>query len=265
MRVEFLTGTKQASPTAALMLAALIEAASNDPDVTSIMDSPHYTGMGDVLVLYGVGAPDRAEARRRHVRSGRRVILWDLGYFGREKLTGHLRCSIDHDHPQALLDATPPDPSRWWRLGIPLREDADPNGPILLIGLGRKSRSYLNEPDWEANKLAEIRQRYPGRRIIYRPKPGHPSPHLKLETDDHTPIDQILRGASLVVCRHSNVAVDGIVAGVPFDAEDGAATWLNGKPFTPQNRLDFLNRLAWWQWRTAEAPDAWRFLMEMIR
>jgi hypothetical protein len=82
--------------------------------------------------------------------------------------------------------------------------------------------------------------------------------------DTDTPIAQLLRGASLVVARHSNVCLDAVQAGVPFEAEDGAAVWLQRREFTPANRLEFLQRLAWWQWRAAEAPRAWQFLKGMV-
>lgn len=246
------------SPSALAMLYAL-------RDVMDCRVTSAYTGKSEVLVLYGVGAPDRDLARKAHVASGRHVVCWDLGYFGREKVTGYLRCSIDHEHPQGWLDRTPNDASRWDALNIALREDADPRGPILLVGLGRKSRSYLRAENWESERLVLLRKRFPAAEIIYRPKLA--SEHLPLDcrTDADTPIERLLRGASLVSCRHSNVAVDAIVSGVPFECDDGAATWLRGKPFTADNRLDFLRRLAHWQYRPNEAGEAWQFLRGMLR
>lgn len=223
-----------------------------------------YEGTCDQLWLFGVGHIHRAPAREAHVKSGRRVILWDLGYFGRRKLGGYCRVSIDTDHPQKWLEQTPEDPSRWEMYNIPLRQDYDPEGPIILIGLGRKSRSYLGLPDWEIDTFHALRKRFPERKIIYRPKPGHPSPAIAVTTDVTSSIEQLLEGASLVVCRHSNVAVDAAIAGVPFECEDGAAMWLLQRPFTADNRLSFLRRLAWWQWSVPEAPKAWKFLQHMI-
>lgn len=262
MRIEFLI-PKDLSPTGDLMLRALCDAALRAGDSAFVTSA--YRGNCELLVLYGVGAMDRAAARKQHVASGRRVLLWDLGYFAREKITGHLRCSIDHDHPQHLLDRTPDNSTRWDRLGIDLRKDRDPAGPILLIGLGTKSRTYLDQPNWELNKLHELRARFPGRRIIYRPKPGHTSPILAIETaPTGTDIQTLLKGASLVVCRHSNVACDAVIQGVPFEAEDGAATWLTDKPYTEENRKRFLRKLAWWQYRASEAREAWQFLKPMV-
>lgn len=250
------------SRTGGPLLEALFHAALADG--TKAVRTKQYAGQSDLLVLYGVGAPDRAAARAAHVKSGRHVVIWDLGYFGRRKLDGYLRTSIDHDHPQRYLDRTPAISTRWDTHGIALRDDGNPEGHIILVGLGRKSRSYLGLPEWEVEQYQQLQLRFPGRRIVYRPKPGHPSPEIDCERDEQSSIENLLRGAALVVCRHSNVAVDAAIAGVPFECIDGAAMWLREKPFTIQNRIDFLRRLAWWQWRADEAKDAWAFIKRMV-
>lgn len=228
-----------------------------------VVRTTEYRGRGRLLVLFGVGAPLHAPARRAHVRAGGVVLHFDLGYFGRQKEDGYLRMSINDDHPQRWLSRTPADPSRWRTLGLQLREDWDAGGHVILVGLGRKSRSYLHAQDWEAAKLRQLQVRFPGRRIVYRPK-GRDFPVLPCECDSDTPIAHLLQRASLVVCRHSNVAVDAALAGVPFEAEDGAAVWLAQRGFTPENRLDFLQRLAWWQWKASEARLAWDFAQRIL-
>lgn len=259
--VEFLIpshGNAAAEPLLrALMQAAL---AAGHP----VREGRQASHRCDWLVLFGVGSPQHDAARRQQVAMGGHCIHWDYGYVARDKIGGHLRLSIDQDHPQRWFDATAPDPSRWDALGVPLRKHTDPAGPIILVGLGTKSRTYLNDEDWESRTLARLEQRFPNRRILHRPKPGHGYTKLHCERDTTTTIAELLRGASLVVCRHSNVAVDATIAGVPFECEDGAAAWLTGKPFTPAQRLDFLRRLAWWQWRVAEAPLAWAFIVATL-
>lgn len=227
-----------------------------------VRETRAYQGGSDWLVLFGVGAAVNDSARKAQIARGGRVLMWDLGYVDRKKVVGHLRMSIDVDHPQDWLEQTPTEPARWARLGIPLREDADPAGPILLVGLGKKARSYLRLPYWERDMYARLRARFPGREIVFRPK-GKDRTAVPCRTDRETPIDELLRGKSLVVCRHSNVAVDAAVAGVPFEAENGAAMWLQRRDFTPANRLEFLQRLAWWQWRANEASEAWAFAKGM--
>jgi len=257
MRVEVLRG-RRTSSTAEPMLKALAQAAREAGD--TVTETHYFQGGSELLVLFGVGAAVHDQARRAQIKRGGRALIWDLGYFGRKKQTGYLRVSIDHDHPQHLLDATPSDPSRWAAQGIALREDADPNGVIMLVGLGAKSRKYLHAADWEQRTLSRLRERFPAHEVLHRPKPNHDFQKLHCERDVDTPIDVLLRRCSLVVCRHSNVAVDAAIAGVPFETEDGAASWLARRAFTPENRLDFLRRLAWWQWQATEAAAAWSFL-----
>lgn len=239
------------------MLKALASAARAAGD--QVKETARFEGRSDWLVLFGVGAAVNDRARKAQLARGRRVLLWDLGYVDRKKAVGHLRMSIDTDHPQDWLEKTEGLRDRWARLDVPLREDANPAGPVLLIGLGRKSRAYLRLPNWERDMLARLEKRFAGRQIIFRPK-GKDITQLPCATDRETPMEQLLRGASLVVCRHSNAAVDATIAGVPFEAQDGAAMWLQRREFTPANRLEFLQRLACWQWRADQAAEAWAFV-----
>lgn len=242
------------------MLKALAAAARAAGD--QVKETARFEGRSDWLVLFGIGAAVNDQARKAQLARGGRVLMWDLGYVDRTKVVGHLRMSIDTDHPQGWLEKTQAPPARWARLGVALREDADQAGPVLLIGLGRKSRAYLRLPYWERDVLAGLQKRFPGREIIFRPK-GKDRTHLPCMTDRDTPIEQLLRGAALVVCRHSNTAVDATIAGVPFEAQDGAAMWLQRREFTPASRLEFLQRLAWWQWRADEAAQAWAFAKQV--
>ena len=107
-------------------------------------------------------------------------------------------------------------------------------------------------------------RRFPGRRIVFKPKGSDPLRLPCERADPETPIEELLRGSALVVCRHSNCAVDAVIAGVEFEAEDGAATWLRGREFTPANRLEFLQRLAWWQYKPHEAAPAWSFAKQVV-
>lgn len=242
------------------MLKALAIAARIAGD--KVTETGRFEGRSDWLILYGVGAAVNDRARKAQVARGGRVLMWDLGYVDRKKVVGHLRMSIDSDHPQAWLEKTETLPERWDRLSVPLRNDSDDAGPVLLIGIGRKSRAYLRCPNWERDKFAELQKRLPGRQIVFRPK-GKDLTRLPCRMDSEKPITQLMQGASLVVCRHSNAAVDATIAGVSFEAQDGAAMWLQRREFTPANRLEFLQRLAWWQWRAEEAAQAWAFAKQV--
>jgi len=217
------------------------------------------TGNDKALMIYGVGHRSRKEIAERHLASGGRLVLWDLGYC-RDKFIGAMRLSFNEWHPQNYLDLAPLDSSRWDRMHVSLRNDFDPEGPVVLIGLGPKTRAIISDPDWEMKTYFELKARFPKRKVIFRPKPKRPYPVFKCELSIGEPIEAALKGASLVVVRHSNVAVDAVIAGIPFEASDGAAKWLEGKPYTPKNRLEFLWRLWHFNWTANEAKEAWRMI-----
>lgn len=223
-----------------------------------------YTGRHRILVVWGGGRPDRVELLKRHRADGGVTVAWDLAYWDRE---GAARMGINSLHPTAAQLAKAPDGPG--RREFVLREDADPDGPVLLVGLGRKSARMLGVAPmwWETKRMKALQQRFPGRPIKWRPK-GRDRTWL---TGAATmcvdmAIEDALRGCSLVVCRHSNVAVDACVAGVPVECEDGAAAALYaGNPApTREQRAEFLRRLTWWEWRPDEAPQAWDWIARVI-
>lgn len=217
-----------------------------------------YQGHEDWLMGWGAGFPQHYHAMKAHVERGRSAAFWDLGYGYQPER--HFRVCLNGPHPTPeQMDRTP---TEGRSLRYTLRDDHDPDGPILLIGMGKKSRQLAG--GWEKKALAALRDQFPGRSIVYRPKPGQSSALLGVTMDPSETIDQALRGKSLVVCRHSNVGIDAAIAGVPVQTEEGAAKWLEGKPFTPDVRTDFLARVAWWQWQPSEAEMAWDFLRRMV-
>ncbi len=222
------------------------------------------SGNAKVLMIYGPGHVVRKKQAEQHIAAGGHLVLWDMGYFAQTHCVGAMRLSIDHWHPQAMLDRVPLDGSRWDALGVPLRSDYNVKGPILLIGLGPKTRAIMDDKTWERKTFDKLRRRFPRTNIVFRPKPGRPHPVLPCRADKTTRIEVLLRGASLVVCRHSNVSLDATVAGVPFECSDGAACWLRGKPYTPANRLELLQRVMQFNWRAEEAAQAWRVIQLCI-
>jgi hypothetical protein len=220
----------------------------------------NWEGAARNLMTYGLGHPQRKTHNAAHLASGGRMIGWDIGYWDRSEFDAGMRLTIDHFHPWRLIKPEPPE--RFDARGVVLRSDCEPDGPILLCGLGVKQRMALGigGQSWEMDALRKIRRRWPDRRVVYRPKrPEHPLPGCTLSTGT---IEEALRGVSLLVCAHSNVAVDACIAGVPVICEDGAAFALyrdNPNP-TRAQRLEFLRSLAWWQWRHSEARAAWEFI-----
>lgn len=240
------------------IMQAMVDAA---PEVgIRCIVTQRYGNHAPLLMSYGLGHSGRRPQTQAHVAGGGKLIGWDMGYWDREV---SMRCTVDRDHVRAMPDM-PLD--RWQMTGIALREDFDPRGPIILVGIGCKSRTQfgLNGQEWELRMLDSIRRAYPGRNVLYRPKkPERLAGCASVDGE----IEDVLRGASLVVCRHSNVAVDACIAGVPVVCEDGAAVALYGsdlrKPVSPDHaqRLKFLQNLAWWNWKPTEAVNAWKFLL----
>ena len=228
----------------------------------TVVDKP--SGGARVLMTYGPGDSARMAWLGEHRERAGTTVMWDMGYFATKDFIGGMRFSVNDWHPQKLLDLAPRDSSRWDALRLPLRNDHDPKGPIILVGMGPKTRAIVDETNWEITTYHRLRRRFPSRRIIFRPKPGRAHPAVPCATDGRSSIEQLLRGASLVVCRHSNVACDAVVAGIPFEASDGAARWLDNKPYTPDNRLEFLWRLMHFNWRPDEAAQAWEMLLKCV-
>lgn len=213
-----------------------------------------------VLMTYGLGHLQRRPWQEAHKREGGRLIGWDLGYWDRDiPIHFRMRLTLDDDHPHRLVREESPE--RFQQSGIELREDSDPAGPVVLVGLGRKQRAMmrLDPQAWERKKLAELKCRFPDREVIYRPKRNEYVHGFRTLTG---PIETAIRGASLVVCHHSNVAVDACIAGVPVECEDGIAFALYRDNPSPsrEERLRFLQGVAWWQWTTAESVQAWQFI-----
>lgn len=255
---EILADWPSLNAKATRMMRALLEAAPKGAQAVG-----QYTGTKRLLMLYGPGSPVKLPVVHRHLRQGGRVAMWDLGYWDRGDA---MRLSVDALHPTAEQIAMTPVTGR---REFTLREDADPAGPILLVGLGPKSvYAYDLRPgqEWERAKVRELRARFPRRQIVWRPKGHYAVPLQDLQVRHGMPIEEALRGCSMVVCRHSNVAVDACIAGIPVECEDGAAAALyRGNPApTPEQRLEFLHRLSWWNWSRLEAGAAWDWIERVV-
>lgn len=235
------------------MLQALADCAPAGSAVTK-----SYAGRHRLLVMYGAGLPTRMAALNAHRQAGGTVATWDLGYWDRDDA---MRLAVGSLHPTPQQMALAPLGQRRVQT---LREDANPAGPVMLVGLGTKSAALygLRPMQWETEMLLHIRQSWAGRRVLWRPKGKAVVPLAGTELAHGMPIEDALRGCAMVFCRHSNVAVDACIAGVPVYCEAGAAASLyswDPAPSRPK-RAEFLRRLAWWNWRPSEAPQAWKWI-----
>lgn len=265
MRAEILTDRLMVDR-GANMIRALIKAAPIEIKVRE-----KYVGDCEILVTYGTGHPVRRPWWQKHRAAGGRCIGWDLGYWLRkEPNTFRMRATIDDDHPHAFIRPEPP--HRFDADGLRLRNVAKKGGHVILVGLTRKANVAfgIGPLEWERRQYKRIRELYPDRHVIFRPKRAHDPIPPGVRVMFKQPIEELLEGASLVVCRHSNVAVDACFAGVPVVCEDGAARALYGSdianPHVPSaaERREFLRSLAWWQWKPEEAGEAWTYLLNRI-
>lgn len=219
-------------------------------------------------ITWGLGNPETLRKAEALINQGVKVIGWDLGYWHRSAPRPHYRLSINAVHPQALVMGVdrPPRPA-----APKLRNDYDPNGHVLLVGMGRKSSDTYGEQlgQWERQQIQAIQKALPGRKIVFRPRPHGGLTELPGFEKVTGPIQEALRGASLAVCRHSNVAVDAIVAGIPAVADDGAAAAVCShyvrsglSPLPPEKARAFIDKLSWFQWAEDEMVkmETWGFI-----
>lgn len=244
-------------PMSARGLRMLQAMAASAPPGSAVTAS--YAGQHRLLMLYGPGDPARQEVMRTHLQRGGRVLSWDLGYWGRDT---SLRLALDGLHPRPAHLAMAP--AEGQRRAHQLRSDAVADGPVLLVGLGAKASALhgLRSLQWERAALERIRAELPGRQVLWRPKGRKVVPLAGLPLRHGMPIEEALQGCSLVWCRHSNVAVDACIAGVPVHCEDGAglALYAGNRAPGPAERAEFLRRLGWWNWAPDEAPSAWEWI-----
>lgn len=219
----------------------------------------------DAMVLYGWGGEEQQRAIRQHAGP---YACFDLGYWDRTGADRAWRVSINGFHsPDRVMRGGEPPPRPY----PPITTRYDPAGPILLVGNAPKSRAVGAE-GWTAGQVQPIRTAFPGVPIWYRPKPGRAQERVRADRTIGGPIQTVLRRCRLVVCRHSNVAVDAAVMGVPVVASDGAAGAIYPRRLADwarqpsgRQREAFLRRLAWWQWRVSEMDECVDWMKSQLR
>jgi hypothetical protein len=208
-------------------------------------------------------------------RSCGSAVYIDLGYWGRRqggRWSGYHKISVNARHPTDYFQRRRHDASRAKALGVvpqPWRRGQH----ILLAGMGDKgARAEGFEPEAWERKAIEVLREFTQRPIIYRPKPSwkraRPLPGVGFSPRTEE-VETVLRNCHAVVTHHSNVAVDGIVAGVPAFAWAGVATRMGSQdlahienPPRPEGREQWIADIAWCQWSIAEMAEGlpWRHL-----
>lgn len=226
----------------------------------------------DMLAVWGACGPRQWASVQRYRETCRPVLCIDVGYFRRDALFAEhrqVKIVLNDPHPEHLPPARP---DRFDRLGIPLRNVANSDGPVIVAGMGQKSRRWLygmSDPRWELDTIERAREL--GNPVIYRPKHrnGEQLPGVVSVGRRESGIEQLLNGAALAISRHSNVChVDAVLAGVPAVVETGPGVNLWPRDLrivhrSPDERLDYLRRLAWWSWSLTELQrgDHWDWIL----
>jgi hypothetical protein len=232
---------------------------------------------GDMAIAYGWKHEPVFNAYKA---AGRRFAYFDMGYFnrrpGRDKggsREGHHRLAVDGwDTAETMVRGCPSD--RWDDLEIEVLPDRAgiAVGAVLIAGMSDKAAGThgFKPGQWEADTLARVRAAGASN-IIMRAKPAN--------LDSVEPIASVLARTSLVITHHSNVAVDGLVSGVPcyarkgvgklvsrpdFISPEGDLTWLPSPPLAERRAL--LADVAYAQWTPDEMRSgaAWDHIRRII-
>lgn len=198
----------------------------------------------------------------------RRAIYVDLGYWGRReggRFTGYHKVVVNGRHPTAYFRRPQHGRARIARFRELLAQPWDFNGHhILLAGMGDKGAlaEGFQPEEWERQAIDIIRGAT-DRPIVYRPKPSwkkaKPIAGCQTVESKERPVEVDLHNCWAVVTHHSNVAVDGLVAGVPAFCWAGVAAPLSSqkleqieRPTYPDGRDAWMADLAYTQWTPNE-------------
>ncbi len=234
----------------------------------------------DVACFYGLegNTPEIFRLYSSAALPEHRAVFLDLGYWGRReggRWAGYHKVVVNDRHPNRYLLRYPMPGDRLAMFHVEPKPLREPGHHILLCGMSDKAaRAVGLEPEeWELGTIAELR-RLTTRPIVYRPKPSwkgaRPLPGTRFSEPGRT-LEEDLLGCHALVTRHSNCALEALLAGVPAHAEDGVAALLNcwtlgdvNAPTLPSAaaRLELARNLAYAQWSIAEMREGlpWRHL-----
>jgi hypothetical protein len=252
-----------------------IKSAGDEPRI--LHESQYAEPVVPIAVFYGLsGRMPKLLADYR--AQGLKAVYIDLGYFGRHdggRWSGFHKLAINSRHPTEYFQRVAHSSRRADALKVRIHPWR-PRAPyILLAGMGDKGAlaEGFQPEEWERKAIDEIRK-YTDRPIIYRPKPSWKDAK-PIEGTKFSPKDELLRRLLMdchaVVTHHSNVAVDGLVDGIPAFCWEGVATPLSLQdlskiedPIRPDTRRQWVNDLAYTQFSIAEMHSgrAWRHLKD---
>jgi len=257
---------------------AMVAGIARVGDTPVLYDETSYRRpVEDCAVFYGLKG-NLAAALKQYPAEGKKAVYVDMGYWGRRaggQWVGYHKLAVNDRHPTEYFRNAAHPTDRLSAQGVVMAPYAADGKHILLAGLGEKAAHSLGlEPEgWERDAIEQIRA-VTDRRIIYRPKPSWKGARPIAGVDFSPPsqdIAEVLAGCHAVVTRHSNVALEGLVAGVPCFASHGVAAPMGLQdlarieaPHRPDDREQWAADVAYTQWNVAEMRSgaAWRHLKD---
>lgn len=258
---------------ARLTCAAMVAGINRAGDTAVLRaDTDHRAADCDAAVFWGY-IETCQQVMRDYRAAGKPVVYLDMGYWQREGNAGFFKVAVNARHPTAYFQRVKHDGARARMFGVtpqPWRSGRH----ILIAGMSAKAAwAEKLEPaeSFERGAIAAL-MKVTARPVVYRPKPSwkqaQPFYGYRYSPPDE-PLADVLRDAHAVVTHHSNVAVDGLVAGVPAFVWDGVAVPMGSQdlsmieqPARPDDRAQWINDVAYTQWSMAEMADGsvWRHL-----
>lgn len=152
------------------------------------------------------------------------------------------------------------DGSRALKIGVPKIKPWRTVGErVLLAGMGEKGclMHGYQYGQWDRQAVMTMRG-HTSREIVYRPKPSckyPPTVHGVTMEQRKCSLLALFTNIHSVVTHHGNSVVEALAEGIPVFCNDGVGTLMGctdltkiESPVRPENRIEFFNQLAWWQW-----------------
>lgn len=251
-----------------------IQAAGDAP--IACREDDYYQPQFSVAVFYGLSGRLK-NVFRDYQEEGRKAVYIDLGYWGRRdgggRYNGYHKISVNGRHPTSYFQKHHHGDDRIRKFGLKAQPWRRNGRAILVAGMSAKASGVegFKAEEWERSIIEKIKK-VSDRPIIYRPKPSWKDAK-EIEGTRYSPpeedLEAILHGCWAVVTHHSNVAVDGLVLGIPSFCWAGVAKPMSSKiieqiekPIYPDGRDQWLSDIAYTQWNTDEIAKGrpWRHL-----
>lgn len=253
-------------------------------DRPKLLDPSGYTHPDcPVAVFYGY-TPKLRQVMRDYRAAGLAAVYIDLGYWKRRvpgPQFGYHKISVNSRHPTVYFQNCLHGNERFKSLQVEMGPWRESGNHILLAGMGFKAAEAegLKFESWENAAVEKIR-RFTDRKIIYRPKPSCRFARPLANVGYSQPSDPLLKvfeNCHAIVTHHSNVAVDGLIAGIPVLCVEGVALPQSTKwedldsqyipryghhDDFPNHRNQWAADVAWTQFNVVEMAEGlpWRHL-----